>query len=767
MAGKPRKKQEWKPVPVVPNIIWETPGVRERTARTSPNTDRAPRGGASTRGRGGPRAAAHATHNDRASTTGEAGTQPSASNNTVRSGRTESTELARADSDQNGRLTKTSSKADAVEDPNNGPIDAAKMQTDTPNDVSKSVKHEPVTPNGGAVARNKTLDQGPVEFVPVENHARAGDAPKEQWSGGRGNARRGGRGRGGNRDTMNGHAYQLPPVHPADYAQYAQHFSSLFAPRSNHQASFGGYGRAGSRAAHSSRTYSLPESYRYSHHFIGQPHFPVQTYGHGFQDLAAFQIPVAAVPGQPDHLQTANTVTAQVDYYFSVDNLANDVYLRKNMDSQGFVLLEVVAAFNRLRTLTTDFDLLKFSCANSEVVEVVLGDDGKERLRKNSDWQRYVMPAEERFVPARNDGPQHVEQIGRLVYPWALRQHMAPQYLTRGPDRTSYNYPYAAASMSSMSPQAMFTPEFPGNIQGGEHNNGTEDGRGRHDRAQAHENGNEQNFDLPITHAVEDADVFPDQKVEQLTVCFKLGKDVGPQLSASSRTFSNGSIDASVVDKDTKPPTSGQTSTPRYVLSQQHQHATRLTVTCSESGDASCEASTSADKAEQSDPQDLSVFWIKDNDQPVGAMPLDLTPEPYVQLRLKALDQRSRAATGNCPYDLDVLYQFWSHFLIRNFNNNMYTEFTHFAHEDAAERYSTVGRRNLIKFYGEAIKSTNLVPLRVARDFVELAKSEGKKQDNTSLKDLRQAWRDGATNLRNRKRFAEILDDEARQLLEG
>lgn len=166
---------------------------------------------------------------------------------------------------------------------------------------------------------------------------------------------------------------------------------------------------------------------------------------------------------------------------------------------------------------------------------------------------------------------------------------------------------------------------------------------------------------------------------------------------------------------------------------------------------------------------DLNLFWVKDNETPidVAALPTDTKHELYSVLHSKALAQREAAATGNCPYDLDVLYQFWSHFLIRNFNSSMYHEFRNLATEDAVQRYSNVGMNNLISFYCESLSSP--VPIReaIARHFAEHIKSESAKGERPAMLRLRETWRSSHLNLKNRKKLSDLLDDLARAELEA
>ncbi|KAG1642999.1 hypothetical protein G6F44_004276 [Rhizopus delemar] len=81
-------------------------------------------------------------------------------------------------------------------------------------------------------------------------------------------------------------------------------------------------------------------------------------------------------------------VMQQIEYYFSIDNLCKDLYLRKQMDSNGFIDLNFIAGFNRVKGLTTDLDLIREALDNSQIVE-----HKGDKLRKREGWETWVMPS--------------------------------------------------------------------------------------------------------------------------------------------------------------------------------------------------------------------------------------------------------------------------------------------------------------------------------------------------------------------------------------
>ncbi|KAF9920405.1 La ribonucleoprotein domain member 1B [Linnemannia zychae] len=84
----------------------------------------------------------------------------------------------------------------------------------------------------------------------------------------------------------------------------------------------------------------------------------------------------------------------QMEYYFSVENLCKDVYMRTQMDAEGYVPLSLVANFNRVKSLTADLKLIKDTIKDSNVIEL-----NGDNIRKKGDWATWIFPKEDGSVP--------------------------------------------------------------------------------------------------------------------------------------------------------------------------------------------------------------------------------------------------------------------------------------------------------------------------------------------------------------------------------
>lgn len=145
------------------------------------------------------------------------------------------------------------------------------------------------------------------------------------------------------------------------------------------------------------------------------------------------------------------------------------------MDGQGYIFLSVIAGFNRLKSLSHDYELIKFASAQTPTVEYRVGLDGRERVRKREDWQKWIMPLADRDAAAQHDGIieyRQAPQLAAVNTNFPLRQaslpnHGAPMSAPGGHfPHNNFSYPSVnghtevngfTASPAVMS-QASFTP---------------------------------------------------------------------------------------------------------------------------------------------------------------------------------------------------------------------------------------------------------------------------------------------------------------------
>ena len=118
-----------------------------------------------------------------------------------------------------------------------------------------------------------------------------------------------------------------------------------------------------------------------------------------------YYVPAATPPTDASVL--SEHLRAQVEFYFSDANLASDFFLRQKMDGQGFVALETILGFKRLRSMfknavsnaSTDEpqsipeegqkETLRSALAQSQVLEL---NHDHTKVRRQNGWQSYLLP---------------------------------------------------------------------------------------------------------------------------------------------------------------------------------------------------------------------------------------------------------------------------------------------------------------------------------------------------------------------------------------
>ncbi|WVR04603.1 hypothetical protein IAU60_001613 [Kwoniella sp. DSM 27419] len=180
------------------------------------------------------------------------------------------------------------------------------------------------------------------------------------------------------------------------------------------RGSFNGRGRGGFRAnsamPHKAQGFGSPPTASnglpsdgasgFQRNFAGfQPFYPVSAYAQqGIYDPMQAQygavyrggLPPPPMPQTvvPNLDATRFYVLGQIEYYFSMQNLAMDFFLRQQMDSEGWIDVSMIASFNRVKSLTPEVAVVKECMLLSSLLEV---REDKVRLA-GEDAHRWVLP---------------------------------------------------------------------------------------------------------------------------------------------------------------------------------------------------------------------------------------------------------------------------------------------------------------------------------------------------------------------------------------
>ena len=100
-------------------------------------------------------------------------------------------------------------------------------------------------------------------------------------------------------------------------------------------------------------------------HPHGHPHHPVYMNVNSMQGH-----PTNAMNNHFNSDYVIRVIRSQIEFWFSDSNLSRDNHLRSLMDMDGFVELQQIAKFNRLRNMRVSFDEILEAAKTSTMLDV-------------------------------------------------------------------------------------------------------------------------------------------------------------------------------------------------------------------------------------------------------------------------------------------------------------------------------------------------------------------------------------------------------------
>lgn len=451
------------------------------------------------------------------------------------------------------------------------------------------------------------------------------------------------------------------------------------------------------------------------------------------------------------------------EYYFSSENLYKDEFLRKKMDSQGYVPLHVLVTFHRLHDITNDVPTVLNALLASTEVEVLANSDRGPLVRARHDPMKWIYPMNERDEIGKHDGPSAQ---------WIQNQH---NMFSQMPDMSHYQYaqPYFFDGQYSFPPGPYRPPEnaLPAVNEPDPHSSVSPVGSPQFDSQDRKLSGdasvfipNGVNYGPPmmngettgyssqiptnsipeVTAEMEDpVEVFDEDRLRTVRVTVTEPKDK-PIVPALPMNGINHKADR---EKDVlRTPTSSVT----WHLSD----ASTSTSPLMPSGEFNS-------KTHETSPQRTREFPVSDKVPKRQVSQSGSTEFSYAELRSRALQSRQTyPKSSKDSTQMINLYRFWSDFLSQHWAPSMYSEFVKYAVEDANQ-----GRRfGLLKLFStltRILESTCRISLW--DDFVRLA---GEDYRNGHLAGIENVWRIWG-HLSSKGKSIIIKDGDVSRLIEA
>ncbi|KAL6726391.1 hypothetical protein Aduo_008365 [Ancylostoma duodenale] len=157
-------------------------------------------------------------------------------------------------------------------------------------------------------------------------------------------------------------------------------------------------------------------------------------------------------------------VRKQIEYYFSADNLQKDFFLRRKMNSEGFLPITLIASFPRVRSLTQDLALICEGLRDSDKVELS-EDANMVRPRLNpTEWP--LTPTVHPAQPTTSQSEGGATATAESPEPTAVKakvvQEQQPKQSTEPLECTTSDAPATASTQSNVSEKgAQSQPQAP------------------------------------------------------------------------------------------------------------------------------------------------------------------------------------------------------------------------------------------------------------------------------------------------------------------